>query len=195
MTPTALHIGKYQIDPALFEQGFASGCGPFACESTCCAGGVYLDPAEKERILANKEIVKKYMDETQLKDEKGWFDNEIIDDSDFPSGKALGTEVVNNKCVFLDKSGRCSLQRAGTEEKLGRWALKPFFCVAFPITVEDNVVIYDDFPEHKPKCCAIVADPGSSLIEACKEELEFVLGHEGYKTLLQLKTGPSLTIK
>jgi hypothetical protein len=148
-----------------------------------------VDLGEKKRILSHREIIKKYLDETQLKDDTRWFDPEVVEDSDFPSGKAVGTEVVNDKCVFLNKSGRCSLQIAGTEEKLGRWALKPFYCIAFPITVEDGVVTFDDFLDERSACCTSVNDHETPIVSACKEELEFVLGHAGYEELIQRHTG------
>ncbi|MGA9407558.1 MAG: DUF3109 family protein [Bacteroidota bacterium] len=178
-----MRIGKYEIDPILFEKGFSKGCGPFACESTCCSAGVYVDLNEKELILSHKEVIKKYMDETQLTDDARWFDGETENDGDFPSGKIVGTEIINDKCVFLNKSGMCSLQIAGTEEKLGRWALKPFYCVAFPITVDEGVVTFDDFLYQKTTCCSFIDDRETTLVEACKEELEFVLGRTGYEEL------------
>ncbi|MGA7159942.1 MAG: DUF3109 family protein [Bacteroidota bacterium] len=178
-----MRIGKYEIDPILFEKGFSKGCGPFACESTCCTAGVYVDLKEKELILSHKEVIKKYMDETQVSDDTRWFDGEIEDDGDYPSGKIVGTEVVNDKCVFLNKFGMCSLQIAGMEEKLGRWALKPFYCVAFPITVDEGVVTFDDFLHQKTTCCSFIDDRETTLVEACKEELEFVLGQTGYAEL------------
>ena len=42
-----MRVGKYAIDQILFEKGFSKGCGPFACESTCCESGVYVDLKEK----------------------------------------------------------------------------------------------------------------------------------------------------
>jgi Protein of unknown function (DUF3109) len=181
-----IRVGNHNVDPILFERSIATGCGPFACESTCCSSGVYADLAEKERILAHRDIIKKYLDETQTNDDTRWFDSEVVHDSDFPSGKAVGTEVFNGKCVFLNKHGRCSLQIAGSEEKLGRWALKPFYCVAFPITVDDGVVTFDDFLDEKPTCCSFVDGHETSIVTACKEELEFVLGSAGYDELIGL---------
>ncbi len=112
-----MRIGKYVIDPVLFEKGFSKGCGPLACESICCSTGVFADLKEKKLILSHKETVKKYMDETQTTDDSQWFDSEVCDDNDYPSGKKVGTEVFNDKCVFLNKSGMCSLQLAGGESQ------------------------------------------------------------------------------
>jgi len=183
-----IRIGAHDVDAMILEKSFASGCGPFACESTCCSAGVYVDLEEKAKILAHKETIKKYLDETQTADESRWFDGEVIEDPDFPSGKAIGTEVLNGKCVFLNNMGRCSLQVAGSEEKLGRWALKPFYCVAFPITVEDGIVTFDDFVEEKPSCCSVVDERQTSIVTACREELEFVLGSSGYSELVRHHT-------
>lgn len=180
-----MHIEGREIDPILFRKGFPAGCGPFACESTCCSAGVYVDLAEKERILSNKETIRKYLDETQSSDHTRWFDAEIVDDPDFPSGKAVGTEVVGGKCVFLNKSGRCSLQIAGMEEKIGRWALKPFYCIAFPITVEDGIVTFDDYLDEKRQCCSALDKSETPLFEACRDELEFVLGTGGYEEMIR----------
>ena len=180
-----MRIGKYEIDPVLFQKGFYKGCGPFACESTCCAIGVYADVKERELILSHKEMIKKYMDETQTLDDSRWFEADTSEDSDYPSGLTVGTEVFNNKCVFLNKKGMCSLQVAGTQEGMGRWSLKPFFCVAFPISVEEGVVTFDDMLQEKTKCCSFVENHNETLVDSCKEELQFVLGFDGYNELVK----------
>lgn len=179
-----MRIGKYEIDPVLFKKGFSKGCGPLACESTCCSVGVFADLKEKGLILSHKETVKKYMDDTQTIDDSQWFDSEVFDDNDYPSGKAVGTQVFNNKCVFLNKLGMCSLQIAGASEGMGRWALKPFYCIAFPITVDEGVLTFDDFQQGKTQCCSSIDAKESTLVESCRDELELILGHDGYKELI-----------
>jgi len=98
------------------KKGFSKGCGPFACESPAVSPASMSTSRERTHPFQEKETIKKYMDETQTTDETRWFDSEILDDGDFPSGKTIGTEVVNDKCVFLNKSGMCSLQIAGTKK-------------------------------------------------------------------------------
>lgn len=181
-------IGKYSIDPVLFEKGFAKGCGPFHCETTCCSSGVFLDPTERDVILEHKEEVKAMMDETQTPDESLWFDNRRQDDIDFPSGYAVGTEVFNNKCVFLRKDGRCSVQLVSKEKYNDPWKIKPFYCVAFPICIENGVLTYDDYQDGATKCCSIVENNERPLTESCRDELKFILGEEQYQELLAMKT-------
>ena len=180
---TELQIGKYKIDPILFEKGFSKGCGPFQCRTTCCSSGVFIDPIEMAVILQHKEEVKATMDETQTTDDTVWFENIIEEDVDFPSGYAVGTEVHNDKCVFLRKDGKCSVQVVSTEKYNDPWKIKPYFCIAFPISIDNGTVTFDDYQQDQAECCSIVPKSEVSLIESCKAELEYVLGKEGYLQL------------
>ena len=182
-----LTIGKYKIDPILFEKGFSRGCGPYQCETTCCSSGVYLDPKDRDVIMDHKEEVKLQMDETQTTNDAVWFDNKQEQDIDFPSGVAVSTEVYNDKCVFLRRDGRCSVQLVSAEKYNDPWKIKPFYCVAFPIALDHGVVTYDDYQDGKTQCCSIVTDTNVTLVDSCKAELEYVLGKEGYLQLQQYK--------
>jgi hypothetical protein len=180
-------VGKYKIDPVLFQKGFAKGCGPFQCETTCCASGVYLDPHERDIVVEHKEEIKPYMDETQSTDDSKWFDNVYETDLDFPSGTCVGTEVINDKCAFLRNDGRCSIQLLSAEKYSDPWKIKPFYCIAFPIAVVDGELTYDDYQDGKTECCSITTEKEVSLVVSCKAELEFVLGVDGYKELVELQ--------
>ncbi len=183
-----LKIGKYTIDPVLFEKGFSRGCGPYQCQTTCCSSGVYLDPSERDVILQHTEEIKLKMDETQTTNESVWFDNIRVDDQDFPAGYAIGTEVYNDKCVFLGQDGRCSVQLVSAEKYNDPWKIKPFYCIAFPIVLDTGVLTFDDYQQDKAQCCSIVSDTDSTLVDSCKAELEFVLGKEGYEALVDMKS-------
>lgn len=190
-----IHIGKYKIDPILFEKGFAKGCGPFQCQTTCCHSGVFVDPLEKETILQHKDEIKAKMDETQITDESVWFENREEEDMDFPSGYSIGTEIHNDKCAFLRNDGRCSIQLVSAEKYNDPWKIKPFYCVAFPITVENGMLTFDDFQQDDAACCSVVNDSESTLVDSCKAELEFVLGKEGYQQLKEFKRKRELEVK
>ncbi|HLP16424.1 MAG TPA: DUF3109 family protein [Bacteroidota bacterium] len=182
-----LYIGKYEIDPILFTKGFAVNHGPYQCETKCCASGVWTDVKEKEVIMSYKDQIKAFMDETQTTDDTVWFDPEEITDTDFVSGRAIGTQTHNNKCVFLKKDGRCSVQLFSKETFGDAWKIKPFYCVAFPICVSEGVLTFDDYQQGCAHCCSIVDNAEVSMVESCKAELEYVLGAEGYQTLVAMK--------
>jgi hypothetical protein len=147
-------------------------------------------------VLAHRDLIAKQMDETQDPDPTKWFETEEIDDPDFPSGKCVGTEVVNDKCDFLDKAGRCAIQLAAVNSGLHKWALKPLFCILFPIEITNGVVGFDDMLQEQESCCSVQPEFEIPFFEGCREELEHLVGKEGYAlmqdhyTILRKGTSP-----
>jgi hypothetical protein len=180
---SALALNGYTFSGELFDRGFPASGGPCKCSSVCCAEGVYADVADREKILSHKDMVKKYMDDTQTRDEARWFELEDTEDGDFPSGRCVGTEVFNEKCVFLDGFGRCTLQVAAASEGMHKWAIKPFFCVLYPIEITRKVVSFDDMLQGEQACCSIGHQFDMPLFEGCKEELTYLVGPEGFRKM------------
>jgi len=170
-------INGLYIDPAIFTFKFSCNC-----PGECCHYGVYIDYKEYEHILAIKDKVIALMDETQCKDPDEWFEPEEKDE-DFESGIAVGTEVINGKCTFLDKNGLCTLQRLAIEEGEFHWKYKPIYCVLFPLTTYEGALTLDDEHIERLQHCNI--DPNNSLtmFEACRAELKHFLGEEGFAEL------------
>lgn len=189
-----LEVKGFSISPELFSKGYAPGAGPCTCTSVCCSGGVYADVTEREKILSYKEMIKKYMDETQITDESQWFDDHEFDDADFPSGRAVGTTVHNNKCVFLDTMGRCSIQLATTTEGMGRWSIKPLFCILFPVEITNKVIGFDDLLQDDATCCSVSTKFDVPLFEACKDELVHLLGEDGFRAMQEYYNAQPTTI-
>jgi len=179
-----IEISGLKFERKIFTEGFKDPNGPNACTSKCCQHGVYLDPSERDKILAHADVVKKFFDETQTKDRSKWFDNAEEEDSDFPSGKCVSTKIYNDKCVFLDKKGRCVLQVAEMEEKMPGFYLKPYYCVLFPIVKIDGVFRYDDFCFGESACCTASIESADKMVEVCAVELQYALGVSGYDEVL-----------
>jgi hypothetical protein len=179
-----LRVKGYTMSPILFEKGFPSGGGPCSCTSVCCEGGVYADVRERDNILLHKEMIRKYMDETQITDELLWFEEVEQEDADFPSGRCVGTREINNKCAFLDRSGRCSIQVASASEGMHKWALKPLFCILYPIEITDKVVSFDEMLQDEQSCCSVTPDFSTPVFEGCKEELVHLVGEDGYRMMM-----------
>ena len=72
------------------------------------------------------------MDPDQEHDTALWFEKETIPDTDYPSGRAVGTEVYNDRCVFLNSKGMCVLQKTAAAAGMDRYALKPFSAGCYP---------------------------------------------------------------
>lgn len=190
-----IEISGLKFDRSIFTEGFKDPNGPNGCTSRCCRHGVYLDPIERDRILAHAGMIEKYFDETQTKSRAGWFDNDEEEDSDFPSGKCVSTGVHNEKCVFLNKSGRCTIQIAETEEGMQRFSLKPFYCILFPMVKIDGVFQFDDLCSGESACCTSSRDSKDKMVEACSIELEHALGASKYKEVLDYYKNNLLTTK
>jgi Fe-S-cluster containining protein len=176
-----LYIKGIKIDPNIFT--FKFGC---RCNGECCHYGVYTDLKEHQNILAIKDRIIPLMDETQSTNISDWFEPAEEDD-DFESGVAVGTEIVNEKCVFLDKNGLCVLQRLALEEGEHKWKYKPIYCVLFPLTIYQNTLTIDDEHIDRLRYCNKFPISDSTIFDACKEELEFFFGKEGFEELLKYK--------
>ena len=182
---TLKHIPDLRVDNNIFEDRFASECSMANCNADCCKGGVWSDPKERDNILARTEMIQQHMDSGQEHRPEFWFDLQEVKDSDFPSGCAIGTRVRGAGCVFLKADGKCVLQTAAVAEGMDRFALKPFFCVAFPVSIEYGELTIDDLEVvNRPECCCAVTNGKKTIFDVCDDELRFVLGDEGLEELL-----------
>ncbi len=178
------HISELRIDPEILSRRFSLDCSICHCNGTCCAEGVLLDLRDKERILAHADVIKKYLELQQEHDVAKWFDHKIEYDIDSPSGRCDGTAVRDSGCVFLDSKGLCTLQKTALAEGMDKFALKPFYCVAFPLVIDGHVLTMDD-PEftNRLQCCSIVPDGSLTVLDVCREEFEYILGIEGLEEI------------
>lgn len=174
-------INGLYIDPKIFTFGFSC-----QCSGECCHYGVYMDLKEHNKILEKKKGVLSLFDETQSKDLSGWFEPPEEDD-DFESGIAIGTEVINEKCTFLDKEGMCVLQKLANQEGVHKWKYKPIYCVLFPFVVYEGALTIDDDHINRLKTCNVDTNVKTSIFDAHKEELLYFFGEEAFKELEEYK--------
>jgi hypothetical protein len=181
------HIPELLVDPEILLPRFSPGCSMCHCNGTCCAEGVLLDLKDKERILVHADLIKQYLEPQQEHDIAKWFDHSIEHDIDFPSGQCDGTATREGGCVFLDSKGLCALQKTAMAEGMDKFALKPFYCVAFPMVIDRHVLTIDD-PDftNRPQCCSIIPEGALTALDVCREEIEFILGPEGFQELEQV---------
>ena len=180
----SLKVGQFTVSGDLFTKGFSTSAGPCSCSTTCCRWGVFVDLLQRDAILAHREIIAREMDDTQNRNATEWFDGETHPDPDFPSGACAGTRVHNDKCAFLDREGRCSIQVASVKNGMHKWALKPLFCVLYPIEISTGIVNFDDMLQDEEHCCSIRAPFEVPVFEACREELVHLVGEEGFNDML-----------
>ena len=175
-------INGVYIDPQIFTFKFSCKCG-----GECCNYGVYTDLKEHEFILSIKDKILPLMDETQSKNIDEWFE-EPEEDEDFDSGVAVGTEIINGKCTFLDKNGLCTLQKLAMIEGEHKWKHKPIYCVLFPLTVFEGALTIDDEHIDRLKSCSKDSVKETTIYEACKEELIHFFGEDKFQELEDYKS-------
>jgi Fe-S-cluster containining protein len=171
-------INGLYIDPKIFTFKFSCNC-----MGECCHYGVYTDLKEHETILQIKDRLLPLFDETQNTDLDKWFEPPE-EDEDFDSGVAVGTEVINGKCTFLDKNGLCTLQRLANSEKVHKWKYKPMYCILFPLTIYEGALTIDDEHINRLKTCNDnPAVTETSIYDACREELKHFMGEHNLNKL------------
>ncbi len=94
-------------------------------EGTCCREGVEVDLLEVARIL-----------ELPLHIPKPWFEF-LGRDKSFTSGFKFGTVLKEERCVFQDRSMRCSI-----------YEIRPRFCVEFPLEAGKKAPYYHSLCHH-----------------------------------------------
>jgi Fe-S-cluster containining protein len=188
MNDSRIVINGIEVDRLIFTQRFVDGCDMARCGGECCTSGVWADVTERDVILANQGMFVRYMDDSQTTDPEKWFEKEIVDDLDFDSGKAVGTETHNDKCVFQMRNGYCVLQYASTLEGKHPWAIKPKYCVMFPVVIADNVLSYDDDHSSDMHYCGLhcTVNHTKTVFEACGPEIEYAMGEDAYKQLVEI---------
>lgn len=174
-------INGIRIDPKIFTFSFTC-----KCSGECCNYGVYTDYKEYKKIMGLKNKILPLLDESQTSDPKKWFEPPEKDE-DFESGTAVGTELYNDKCTFLDKDGLCVLQKLAIKEGRYQWKYKPLYCILFPLTIYENMLTIDDEHIDRLKSCNRNHRREKTIFEACKNELRYFFGAKGFKELEKYK--------
>ena len=177
------HFSELRVSPKLLTSRFMRSCATASCNAQCCRGGALVDIAHRDRVLAEAALIVQHMEPEQEHDPALWFDGEEEADADFPSGRAVNTGIANDTCVFLDSKRRCVLHLA-EETSPG---LKPFFCRAYPVAINNGcLTLDDDWCPDEIQCCAAVAGGEVTALEYCEAELEFMLGRAGVDELRRI---------
>ena len=170
-------INGVKIDPLIFTMKFSC-----KCNGECCYYGVYTDLNENKMIMGIKDKIIPLMDESQTTDISKWFEAPEKDE-DFESGVAVGTELHNGKCVFLDKEGLCTLQKLAILNDEPRWKYKPLYCILFPLTIFNGAVTVDDEHIDRLKTCNKFPTSETTIYDSCINELKHFFGDDGFTEL------------
>lgn len=183
------HLPELKVSGEVLDCRFERTCSTSNCRGDCCRQGVDVDLAERDRILEYADRIVGLMDLAQQQDPRQWF-GEPFEDSDFPSGKAASTRLRHGACTFLDDQGLCVLQKAECGIPSATENLKPFFCRAYPLTLDNGTLTVDTNQcAGETRCCRAVDGGEMTIFEVCEFELEHVLGAKGLDELRAMRPG------
>lgn len=168
-----------KIDPLVFSARFPDRCRPDLCRSRCCRYGVWIDLEEKKKILACKEMFSRYL-RPEAADPALWF-GKTEPDPDCPSGSAVETMDVKGYCVFFHPGTGCALQKAATDAGLHEWALKPRFCIMFPLVVSEGTLTVDE--DMKTLWCMKAENRTHPILQSVTREVRYLFEGDVLRTL------------
>jgi Protein of unknown function (DUF3109) len=189
-------INGFKIHPELLEEVYAERCVLQECLGACCTGGAWLDVEQLKTIVPHVEAIQANLPD-ERHDPNTWFSAPAVDE-DSPEGVILGTNVVDDPrrpgetcCVFLrpDRADRrCALQMTSQQLGLEYPGLKPLFCALYPLQIRDQEIVIDHetVQNFGGTVCQRVCSARQPLHRVFKEELQLVLGEEGYRELEKL---------
>ena len=130
-----------EIDREALRQPIRS-CEISVCKATCCHDGVYLSGEEKEGIEALLKDVPSILKElnrptpifTKTSKRNTWKTatrpaepGELA--QDYPA------HFPKTRCIFLDNSGYCSIQKWSMAQGRNKWVDKPLTCWIHPLVI------------------------------------------------------------
>jgi Fe-S-cluster containining protein len=181
---TLAHPRFQKVWASIFTKRLVADCMTHDCamvdrephlhkKDACCQYGCDVDLFEHAAILAKADNIRPLLrDEVKHVE---WFDNEIEEDPDYPSGKVMRTALHNDRCLFLAQDQRgCTIHRASLEQGWDFRGVKPAICRLFPISYEeDTICVADEYAEYS---CAHVEGP--TLYRITRDALADVFGQE-----------------
>ena len=170
-----------KIDPLVYTARFPEQCRLDLCASRCCRFGVWVDSEEKKAILANAALFVPHL-RPEAADPETWF-GKTESDPDCPSGWAVETQQVDGYCAFFNPRCGCALQKAAADAGLHEWALKPRFCIMFPLVVSEGTLTVDE--DMKSLWCMKEKNRTQPILSAVRREGDHLFGEETAKRLLR----------
>lgn len=179
-------LGRLWIDNRLYEDNWQRGCNLPACGSACCRTGVSLTEAEIDRIRPHQSSVEALVGEPL---ERCFKRDIVVSHLNMDYAKQWRrTEEREGHCIFFKDGVGCVLQHVATGKGLHKWAIKPLYCVAYPLHWQDYTLMMSPSYAGAKKGvidCRLAENAVASTIVWCREEIEWLCGRDNYKEILE----------
>lgn len=183
-------VNGFKIHPELLEEVYAERCVLHECLGACCTGGAWLNVEQLKIIVPQVDAIKPNLPDDR-RDPNAWFSAPAADEA-APGGGIIGTNVVADPrrpgetcCVFLRLDRLCALQVTSQQLGLAYPGLKPLFCALYPLQIHEDEIIVDHETEQHfgGATCRRAGATKQPLYRVFKEEMQLLLGEEGYREL------------
>ncbi|MBL8915620.1 MAG: YkgJ family cysteine cluster protein [Archangium sp.] len=166
LVPIQSHPALREVETDIFTLRYFAHCMQCTfCQDGCCQYGCDVTVPERERILAVKDELAKFV----VVPPERWFSTEVKDDPEYEGGKFVRAAALGGRCVFASKAGRgCGIHAFAMATGRDYHAIKPRVCWLFPVTWDKGVLrpssdVHDDL---------ICRGTGPTLYEFAREELK-----------------------
>jgi Fe-S-cluster containining protein len=159
-----------QVDTDIFELRYYGHCMQCTfCSDWCCQWGCDVNLAERDQILAAKEGLKRFVKAPV----EQWFEPDVYEDPEYPTGRYVRAAQVNGACVFRSQDGRgCNIHRYAMAEGRDYHAIKPMVCWLFPVCWDQGVLE----PSGELREDLVCKGNGPTLYDMVRDELRHAFG-------------------
>jgi hypothetical protein len=174
-------VGSFRLNPELVRRTNLYNSCIEQCNARCCEEGVTATIYEVARIKEHAEEIQPYLIEPY--DFEKW-------DVSHPAD--IGTPLLNEnkpgeQCWFLRSNRLCALHTFALDKEIPVPAIKPYFCLFFPLTLIDlDVNVTEIAVDGKAyETCLVPGEREGYLFRQFERELRRVIGDANYWELEQ----------
>ena len=154
------------VDTRIFTLRYFRRClGCDFCKDQCCDHGVDVDADNARRIASLGPEFETLIGVPR----SDWFEKNVRQDEEFPSGEYTRTRTHDGHCVFRVPEGRgCRIHEWCLKQGVDYHEFKPLVSVLFPLTFERGVLVPSGEILDGTLVCS---GTGDTLYEGVRDEL------------------------
>jgi Fe-S-cluster containining protein len=159
------------VDTAIFVKTFYGECMECTfCHDACCQYGADVTALDHANIQAQADELEDYLGLPRGR----WFTHSWQVEADWPGGKATGTRVEDERCVFLNRQGRgCRLHSYAMEKGIDVHEIKPMVCLLWPVTWWEGVLQPSNEIVDNDLICL---GPGQTCYRSSRNDIAYYFG-------------------
>ena len=167
-------IGSFRLSPEFFVKTRLVNRCFRQCAAACCDEGTWLTLYEARQIGDYRDEIQPYLE--QPLDLDAW----DLSHPAFLYTPLLNPGTLHQHCWFFTQERRCALHAVALDKKIPLRAVKPFFCMLFPLTLVDIDINQTEIAIDAKayETCLVQGEKETWLYEQFEPDLRRILGAE-----------------